>query len=66
MSDGAKGMPPAQLTSAAALSAEASCPKAPAGPQHNPQMVPQSYKPLAPCLISKERPAMTVVQVGDI
>ena len=66
MSDGAKGMPPAQLTSAAALSAEASRWIAPAGPQHNPQMVPQSYKPLAPCLISQKRAAMTVAHVGDI
>jgi hypothetical protein len=46
--------------------AEASCWKAPAGPQDNPQMVPQSYTPLAPCLISKKRATMTFVQVGDI
>jgi hypothetical protein len=29
-------------------------------------MVPQSYTPLAPCLISKKRATMTFVQVGDI
>ena len=35
-------MSPAQLTSVSALSAEASSYKVPVGPQHNPQMVPQS------------------------